>query len=376
MNYSKENNKRRMKRHKAHGKKMQNQVASMLTRVIVAAFLIAACAGVAAGFGFYLSVVSNVPDVSNIPMGVMGGSLDTIVYDAFGDEIVTLDAGVNRMFAEWDEFPKHLLNAVVAIEDERFFDHNGVDARGMVRAAWQILVHRNQQGASTITQQLLKNQLEITRNTIETKLQEQVMAVQFEAALTELLGSREAAKQHILHEYLNIIALGHGQHGVKAAARFYLNKDVSELTLSESAVIVSITQWPVANSPVRFPENNRRRAVEVLRSMLRLEMITQEEHDEAYEDDVYDRISEFRDTISPDAHIWNFYVDAVIVQLIEDLQEAGMTKRTAENLVYHGGWRFIQLWTPIFKPFWRRLLRTKRIFRPTRRTLNILWICV
>lgn len=347
MNYSQENNKKRMKQYKAGAKKVRNKVGYTILRVIVASILIGVFAVGGAGMGFYLSIINSAPDVRDLPRGLAGmESLDTIVLDVHGNEIAVLDAGVNRIFAEWDDIPQHLRDAAVAIEDERFFEHNGVDAQSMVRAVYQTVLHGNTQGASTITQQLIKNLLGVQRNTMETKLQEQHMAIQFEAMLAEELGSVEAAKNQILHEYLNIIYLGHGNMGVQAAARFYLNKDVSELTISESAMLIAITRFPWQNSPIRFPEYNRQRQVATLQSMLRLEMITEAEFLYAYNDPVFDRVQAHRDDIAPDAHIWSYFVDAVIDRLYEDFEAMGLTYEQSRQLIFHGGLRIYTTMDP------------------------------
>ncbi|MCL2350298.1 MAG: penicillin-binding protein, partial [Defluviitaleaceae bacterium] len=361
-NYSAENNKKRMKRYKSPTKKVQNKVLFTVLRVIVAALLISALAVGGAGAGFYLSIVRSAPDVRDLHVGISGGSLDTVILDRFGNEIATLDAGVNRIFAEWDDIPQYLKDAIVAIEDERFFEHNGVDGRGMVRAVYQTLAHGNTQGASTITQQLIKNRLGLMRNTIETKLQEQYMAIQFEAMLVEELGSVEAAKQQILHDYLNIVHLGAGQDGVQAAARFYFNKDVSELTLSESAVLAAITSFPWQYNPARFPERNRRRQVNVLDSMLRLGMITPAQHREAYNDNVHDRIQQFRGEIRADDHIWSYFVDAVIDRLYEDFMAQGMSRTDAELLIFHGGLRVYTTMDPDIQNIMDEAFLNEQIF--------------
>ncbi|MDR2166780.1 MAG: transglycosylase domain-containing protein [Clostridiales bacterium] len=339
MNYSQDNNIKRMKRYRAAGRKIQNKAIYTVLRIMVASVLIFAFAAGAAGVGFYMSVIAGAPDVREFQRGIVGGSLDSVVLDVHGNEIVRLDAGVSRTFAEWEEIPQYLIDAFIASEDERFFEHSGVDAHSMLRAVYQTFFHDNTQGASTITQQLVKNYRNVRRNTMETKLQEQYMAVRFEAMLVEELGSVEAAKQQILHEYLNIIYLGGGNIGVQAAARFYFGKDVNELTLSESVVIAAITRWPWQNNPIRFPEYNQGRKERILDSMLRLEMITGEQHYYALNDDVYERIMGIQDQIEPDAHIWSYFVDAVIERLRDDFMAMGMTAESAYNRIFHDGLR-------------------------------------
>jgi len=336
MNYSQDRNEKRMKRYRAHGRKVQNKIIFTVLRVGVAAMLIAGLALAGAGAGFYMSIVSGAPDVRDFEFGLDFGSLDTVILDVHGNEIIRLDAGTSRTFAEWEEIPEILIFAFIAIEDERFFEHNGVDLRAMGRALYETAVHGNNQGGSTITQQLVKNMRGMFRNTIQTKLEEQHMAIQLETWLTEELGSREAAKNRILHEYLNIVSLGSGNYGVQAAAQFYFGKDVSELTLSESAVIAAITQRPYTFNPARNPDSNRGRKREVLNSMLRLGFITEEEHYYAWHDDVYARIQGVR-ADDTDGEIWSYFIDAVIDRLYEDLEARGFSNAAAQNLIFHGG---------------------------------------
>jgi len=337
MNYSKHNNDKRLRRHKSHGKKVKNKIGFVILRVVAASLMIAVLAGGAAGIGAYLSIIQGAPPLYNLSHDLLEGSFDSVILDAHGNELVRLEGGVNRAFAAWDEIPEHLWQAFVAIEDERFFEHNGIDTRGMFRAVYQTLMHSNTQGASTITQQLVKNLLGVRRNTMETKLQEQYLAIQFEAMLVEELGSIEKAKQHILHLYLNIIYLGGGNEGVMAASWFYFNKCVSELTLSESAVIAAITQWPWQHNPIRFPEYNRIRQINVLDSMLRLGYITEAEHTFAINDDPFARIMRVAEDVHPTRDVNIFFVDAVIDALEAQLREMGMSNQEVNHLIFHGG---------------------------------------
>ena len=147
-------------------------------------------------------------------------------------------------------------HAFIAIEDERFYEHNGIDMRGILRAASITLSSGEMsQGASTITQQLLKNNVfnafnESTIEKIKRKVQEQYLAIKLETVMS---------KDSILENYLNTINLGNGYYGVQAAARGYFNKDVSELSISECAVIASITKSPTGLNPIRHADRNKDR---------------------------------------------------------------------------------------------------------------------
>jgi len=338
MNYSQANNKKRMRRHRSPGKKLKNKAAYIIFRVMVSAVLISGFAMAGAGIGAYLSIIQGAPDPSVLSVDLLEGSSDTFIFDRHGNEIARLDGGTNRIFAPWDEISPYLKMAFVAIEDERFFYHNGVDAQGLVRAVYETLFNNNTQGASTITQQVVKMDLGLMRNTIETKLQEQYLAIQFEAYLIDLLGSQDAAKERILHRYLNMVPLGHGQYGVEAAAWRYFNKPASEITLSEAAVLAAITSNPTQRSPIRFPDWNRYRAVHTLDNMLRLGMITEEEHRIAYNDDVYARIQAVSAQYFADETIWHNFIDAIFEQVRQDLMEQlDITFHEAQTMLFHAG---------------------------------------
>ena len=175
------------------------------------------------------------------------------VLDDSGAEILTLmGEGSNRIYAALEEIPEDLMKAVVAIEDERFYDHPGIDLQGIARAAYRNLnAGRITEGASTITQQLIKNnvfsdwtQERTVMDKVCRKLQEQLLALQLE---------RRESKDWILENYLNTINFGSGTWGVKTAAMRYFGKDVSELTLSECAVLAAIPKSPTGYNPLNHP---------------------------------------------------------------------------------------------------------------------------
>ena len=225
---------------------------------------------------------------------------------------------------------------MISIEDERFYRHPGVDLQGIARAAYRnIVAGRLSEGASTITQQLIKNnvftdwtQEQTMIDKVSRKLQEQILAVQLE---------RRESKEWILENYLNTINFGNGTWGVKTAAMRYFGKDISELTLSESAVLAAIPKSPVFYDPLNYPEHNRDRRILVLNKMLELGAISQEEWDEAAADNVYERIAQ-NHTAVEGAEIYSYFEDALINQVAEDLQQVrGCTEEEAWNLLFRGG---------------------------------------
>lgn len=300
--------------------------------------LIALCIAVTClGVGSFRGVIDTAPDVDDIDIMPLGYA--TFLYDDAGNQIRKLAApDSNRLPVTLDQIPVDLQHAVVAIEDERFYEHNGIDVKGILRAGMKALTTGDfSEGASTITQQLLKNNV-FTNWTSEStqlerftrKIQEQYLAVQVE---------KKTDKDTILENYLNTINLGAGSYGVQAAARQYFDKDVWDLNLSECATLAGITQNPTKFNPIINPDSNRKRRKEVLQHMLDQNYITQDQYDEALEDDVYSRIQAAQEkNSSTENTVYTYFEDELTDQIINDLMNIkGYTKKQATNLLYSGG---------------------------------------
>ena len=300
--------------------------------------LIALCIAVTClGVGSFRGVIDTAPDVDDIDIMPLGYA--TFLYDDAGNQIRKLAApDSNRLPVTLDQIPVDLQHAVVAIEDERFYEHNGIDVKGILRAGMKALTTGDfSEGASTITQQLLKNNV-FTNWTSEStqlerftrKIQEQYLAIQVE---------KKTDKDTILENYLNTINLGAGSYGVQAAARQYFDKDVWDLNLSESATLAGITQNPTKFNPIINPDSNRKRRKEVLQHMLDQNYITQDQYDEALADDVYSRIQAAQEkNSSTENTVYTYFEDELTDQIINDLMNIkGYTKKQATNLLYSGG---------------------------------------
>ena len=282
-------------------------------------------------------MIDNAPDVNDIDIMPLGYA--TFLYDDAGNQIRKLAApNSNRLPVTLDQIPVDLQHAVVAIEDERFYEHNGIDVKGILRAGMKAITTGDfSEGASTITQQLLKNNV-FTNWTSEStqferftrKFQEQYLAVQVE---------KKTDKDTILENYLNTINLGAGSYGVQAAARQYFDKDVWDLNLSECATLAGITQNPTKFNPIINPESNQKRRKEVLQHMLDQNYITQDQYDEALADDVYSRIQAAQEkNSSTENTVYTYFEDELTDQIINDLMNIkGYTKTQATNLLYSGG---------------------------------------
>ncbi len=289
------------------------------------------------GIGSFKGVIDNAPDVDEVDIMPLGYA--TFLYDDQGNQLRKLAApSSNRLPVSIDQIPLDLQHAVVAIEDERFYEHNGIDVKGILRALVRnISAGDLSEGASTITQQLLKNNV-FTNWTQESswierftrKIQEQYLAVQIEKKIND--------KQVILENYLNTINLGAGAYGVQAAARQYFNKDVWDLNLSECATLAGITQNPSRYNPIENPKDNAKRKKEVLEHMLEQGYIDQAQMDEAMNDDVYSRIQAAQEASSQTSSVYTYFEDELTDQVINDLMNIkGYTKTQARNMLYSGG---------------------------------------
>lgn len=333
MNYGRENLSKKKK--DMTGSKVGKKVGLTVVKAVLICLLVLIVAGGCAGYGIVKGLIDSAPDISN--MNVAPTASATYIYDQTGKPIQKLtEPTSNRTLVKITDIPLDLQHAVVAIEDERFYQHNGIDVKGIIRAGIiGVTSGHFSEGASTITQQLLKNNVftdwVTETNLIEKfkrKFQEQYLAIKLEEVMT---------KEQILEDYLNTINLGAGAYGVQAAAHRYFNKDVSELTLSESTVLAGISQNPTAYDPILYPTNNADRRETVLKKMVEQEYITQEQMDEALADDVYSRIQK-TDSETEQTSVYTYYVDALIDQVMDDLQtELGYSYLQAYKALYSGG---------------------------------------
>lgn len=337
MDYSTDANNKKSNRKKSHRKKRKNSVGIILLRLLFIIIIVGGFAVAGGLLGAYMGIIESTPSLNTAD--VKPESYTSFIYDADGNEIDNLHGEENREYVQLSMIPKNLQNAVIAIEDERFYDHNGVDIKGMFRALVVNVTERNfSQGASTLTQQLIKNTALDSEKKLKRKIQEQYLAVNFEKDLEKTLGTKKKAKDYILELYLNSISLNHGLNGVQAASKFYFGKDVSELTLAECASIAGITKNPSAYSPISNAKKNKERQMLVLNKMLELNYITQSQFDSAAAEDIYSKLVGNNDADNSSPSVHSYFVDALIKQLVEDLvAQRNMNEKQAYNLIYSGG---------------------------------------
>lgn len=246
------------------------------------------------------------------------------------EEFQRLAAAENRIWVDYKEMSPYLSMAAVAIEDKRFPEHHGVDwYRTFAAGINQIIpISSRNFGASTITQQLIKNVTGDDDVRIERKIREIFRATDLE---------KNYSKEQIMEAYLNTIALGNNTNGVEAAANLYFGKSAKDLTIAESAAIISITQNPSKWNPFVYPENNKERRENVMFEMHDQGMITDEEYENALAQELDFKGEEHKKNMET---TMNWFVDYVLNEVIDDLvEEKNYTRKYATSQVFNGGFR-------------------------------------
>lgn len=337
MNYGKKEIDSKIDKINSSNKKVFNKIKlNVKIFAVIIVFTLILCA-VFSGVGIVRGLTDSAPDINE--ENIMPDGYPSIIYDANGKKVQKLmGINANREYKKITDIPECVQNAFVAIEDARFYKHSGVDLQGILRAVFSALSDEKvTQGASTITQQLLKNQVFGGGNEksffgkVSRKIQEQSLAIKLESTID---------KKKILEYYLNTINLGQNTMGVETASKRYFGKSVSKLTVSEAAVLAGITQNPTEYNPITEQQNNEAKRKIILKNMLDQEYITEDEYEEALGDDVYSRIQDINKEKRTSSYgdINSYYVDAVIENVVSDLkQKLGYTETQAYNAIYREG---------------------------------------
>lgn len=239
-------------------------------KLITALLIICVICFTGAGAGFLLSVTGTLPDVSQN----FRPEISSQIFDCNGKLITTVHAEQNRLPVSIDEIPENLQNGFIAAEDVRFYQHHGIDPRGILRAIYKNIISGNStgQGGSTITQQLARNAFLSQDQTIKRKLLEAVLAIEIENKYT---------KKEILEMYINQIYFGQGAYGAQTASHIYFGKDVKDLNLAQCALLAGLPNSPNYYSPFRSLEAAKYRQGLVLDQMAKYGYITPEQAEEA-----------------------------------------------------------------------------------------------
>lgn len=321
----------------ATGNQKGTGIGHLFSRVLITLVLIGVLCGCFCGIAFamYVHIYIN-PSAQETAAEIskgLGLNLNSFIYakESDSDEYTlyeTIKGKENREWVDSDKIPDTLKNAVVAIEDERFYKHHGVDWVRTIGAVKGWLLGGTQYGGSTITQQLIKNITADNDYSVKRKVNEIFRAFALEKEIDD--------KDRILVMYLNTIFLGYNSYGVQTAAMQYFDKDVSQLDLAESAVLAGLTNNPSIYDVYNHPEKVKERQETILAQMLDQKMISQEEYEAAVAEELnYRPYEEYQQEIKS---TYSYFTDEVIKDVINDLMtEKGYSRLVAENMVYSGG---------------------------------------
>ena len=306
-----------------------------LGRALVTVLSVVIISGCIIGCVLATVILGMVDDAEVVDLDQLELSYPTIIYTKdsetgqYVEDTKLYGESGKLIWADYDQFPDYLIDTVVAAEDKRFWQHQGVDFARTIQATLSFLTGGDSGGGSTITQQLIKNVTGANEVRIDRKVKEIFNALALE---------KKYSKQQILEAYLNVIALGYNTKGVQAAANMYFDKDVSELTLTECAGLIAITNNPSIYEPFGHPENNKGRREYIYGEMLENKYISKADYDVLINEDIV--TSKGQITGKESAKYTSWFIDYLIDDVIDDLMdEYGWDKKTAEYNLYNGGYR-------------------------------------
>ena len=297
INYSKESIRNKLVVRGNYHDKLYRKGVLWFFRVICIGVLAVMCVIIGVGFGAFLGMLDGAPKVDLNSLAI-NRQTSAIYYLDTGEKVTDIQTAEQRTSVPISEMPKYLKDAVVAIEDRRFYSHSGIDLEGIIRAGVANLrAGGTAEGGSTITQQMIKKLVLTSDQNWKRKFQEWYLALQFEDQMSKEYG-KDATKDLILEAYLNYNFLGNACYGVEAASQRYFGKHCKDLTLSECALLAGLFNAPSAYDPiVNYKGHSRERQIQVLDAMLEMEFITQAEYDIAKADPVFTRIRESTATL-------------------------------------------------------------------------------
>ncbi len=330
-----------MQKKNKKGPRSVSRTVSMIVKIVATILVIAIVTSAICATVFALYIDRYIrPNIDNINMDDIKLNYTTFVYATDNEtgekiELEQLYSEDNRIWVDYEQIPNYMLDAVVSVEDNRFWNHAGVDWIRTAGAMVNMIIPLREGfgGGSTLTQQLIKNVTGEDDITVERKIQEILRALEFEKKYT---------KEQIIELYLNTVYFGHGCNGVETAAKTYFDKTVSELTLAECATIAGITKSPIFYDPLKNPENNKTRQELILKLMYDQGRISKEEYTSAVAEEL--QFNKNSSAVIKEKPMQSYYVDQVINDVINDLQEEyGYSYTYASNLVFSGGLKIYAL---------------------------------
>lgn len=299
-------------------KKYTFKIPKMLKTLVLLVLL----AGIIGGGGLFGYAVATIPPYDPNKLGDVDAT--SKVYDINGELITRLHGEENRTPVPFDQIPLDLRNAVLAMEDNQFYNHHGIDLKGWARALVNMLSGSRKQGGSTITNQLAKMAFLTPDRTITRKIQEAIVTLRLE---------KDYSKDDILEFYLNRLFLGGSAYGVQAAAHYYFDKDVQDLNLAESAMIAGIISAPNAYSPYTNMDRAKTKQSETLSNMERFGFISADEKQAALEFEI--ALGTRRSDVAEGSS--QYFVSYVREQAVSILEQQGHSRAEASQMLFTGG---------------------------------------
>ena len=313
-------------------------IANGLWKTLKTVLAVLVCAGIIVSISMGIYVFKLASEPTGIDLNARSLNLSSFIYvkDPDTDEFVEyqkLYGTENRIWVDLGDMPPHMGDAIISIEDKRFYDHNGVDWRRTGGAVLSLLSGSDNYGGSTLTQQLIKNITDDNEVSITRKLREIFRALNIE---------KEYSKDDILEAYLNVVNFGNNAQGVQAASELYFDKDISECSICECAAIAGITQNPARWNPLVYPENNKIRREIVLDQMYEQERITKQEYEEAMKEsetlEFVDYSDDYEDEDDTSDNVQNWYIDQMYGDLVRDLAKYyDISESAASDKLYTEG---------------------------------------
>ena len=310
-------------------KKKNKKIGWKIFRVFLFVFIALGIIGAGIVLGVISGIVDDTESISLDELELLPQT--SFVYDKDGNELTSLYDSENRIMVSYEDIPIHTVNAVVAIEDERFFTHHGIDIKRTAGAVVTYIINGGESdyGASTITQQLVKNITSDKERAWQRKIREWYRAISLENKLE---------KDQIFESYVNTIYYGDGCYGIEVASNHFFGKSVSELNVAESAAIAAMIQSPEITNPYKSDEAKQKlldRQSVVLTKMKNLGLLTEEEYNTAKSTEL--------NFVAKDVNLGgtqSYFVDAVVEAVIADLMDQkNVSRGIAVKMIYTDGYK-------------------------------------
>ena len=321
-----------VKKEKKHRLRKAFVILLKLILILIILLLIGVLVAEALVFSYIKDIYATIDeDIEKLKIGLNTDYANSVILDIEGNYLATLNGDEKREIITLEEMSEYLPKAYIAIEDERFKEHYGIDIKRTANAIITYIRNDGNSsfGGSTITQQLVKNITNNREDTVDRKVKEWILAYELE---------QKYSKNDILEKYLNIIFVGSDVYGVELGSQYYFNKSASELTLAECAYLAGITHSPNSYNPYQNLENEeliKNRTITVLKKMLETRSITQMEYNKAFAETNRGLVFEKREEVST---IYSYHTDAALNQIIEEVaKKNNLSTPLAKSYVYSGG---------------------------------------